>query len=99
MERFEIAPGDAPGRPYVNGSNLEVQADAEGELDELSDRFHARLRFNDAEVSDLRVYNRYLPRTRVQFEGGAGRLSGDLYFDAQATSAAARSRWSAAACV
>ena len=82
MERFEIAPGDAPGRPYVNGSNLEVQADAEGELDELSDRFHARLRFNDAEVSDLRVYNRYLPRTRVQFEGGAGRLSGDLYFDA-----------------
>lgn len=82
MDRFEIAPEDAPGRPYVNGSNLEVQADAEGELDELSDRFHARLRFTDAEVPDLRAYNRYLPRTRVQFEGGSGRLSGDLYFDA-----------------
>jgi hypothetical protein len=82
MERFEIAPEDAPGRPYVNGRDLEVQADAEGELDELSDRFHARLRFTDAEVPDLRAYNRYLPRTRVQFEGGSGRLSGDIYFDA-----------------
>jgi len=51
------------------------------------------------EVSDLRVYNRYLPRTRVQFEGGAGRLSGDLYFDAAGDVGRARSRWSAAACV
>jgi len=82
MERFQVAPADAPGRPYVNGRNLTVQADAEGEIDELRDRFHARLQFTDAEIPDLRVYNRYLPRTRVQFEGGAGRLSGDLYFDA-----------------
>lgn len=82
MERFQVAPADTPGRPYVNGRKLTVQADAEGELDELRDRFHARLQFTDAEVPDLRAYNRYLPRTRVQFEGGAGRLSGDLYFDA-----------------
>ena len=41
----------------------------------------ARLRFDDASVPDLRAYNRYLPKTHLRFEGGSGRLSGDLSVD------------------
>ncbi|AWV07122.1 hypothetical protein C9I47_1421 [Lysobacter maris] len=41
----------------------------------------ARLRFEDASVPDLRAYNRYLPRSQLRFEGGSGRLSGDLSVD------------------
>lgn len=81
MDRFEVAPADAPGQPYVSGRSLAVQASTEGELGDLRDRFDAHLEFSDAEIPDFRTYNRYLPRTRVQIEGGTGRLSGDLYFD------------------
>ncbi|WP_237052596.1 hypothetical protein [Marilutibacter chinensis] len=41
----------------------------------------ARLRFDDASVPDLRAYNRYLPRSHLRFDGGSGRLSGDLTVD------------------
>jgi hypothetical protein len=82
MDHFLIASADTPGRPYVRGRNLKVQADAEGEFDQLRDSFTAHLGFNDAEVPDLRVYNHYLPNSRLEIQGGSGRLSGDLNFDA-----------------
>jgi hypothetical protein len=86
MEQFSVAPADAADQPYVHGTDLRIDAvsDAgERHLDELDDRIRARLRFSDAHVPDLRVYNRYLPRTSLQLEGGEGRLSGDLHFDRQ----------------
>ena len=83
MERFRIAPASAPGQPYVHGRDLRVDAVTSGATDELRDRIQARLWFNDARVPDIRVYNRYLPKTSLQLTGGEGRLSGDLHFDRQ----------------
>lgn len=80
MEEFEIAPADAPGEPYVRGQGLTIEAHAQGPAGALRERISARLRFSDARVPDLRVYNRYLPPTAIQFARGAGTLSGDLHF-------------------
>jgi hypothetical protein len=81
MRTFRVEPADASSAPYVEGRNLELEATAEGTLAELGDRFKARVRFADARVPDLRVYNRYLPQSHVSITGGSGRLSGDLAFD------------------
>jgi hypothetical protein len=81
MDSFTIAPAEAPRQPYVQGRQLTVEASAEGAIGELRDRYEARISFADAEVPDLRVYNRYLPNTRVRLDGGSGRVSGDLRID------------------
>lgn len=81
MERFDIAAGDAPGQPYVEGRNLRLQLSAAPELAQLRDSLKARLTFSNARVPDLRVYNRYLPREHLRFTGGSGLLSGDLSLD------------------
>jgi len=81
MESFQVEAADGESGPYVEGRDLRVEARAEGELAELRDRFQARVRFADARVPDLRVYNRYLPPSRVTIAGGSGTLSGDLFFD------------------
>jgi len=81
MESFEVEPADGQSAAYVEGRDLRVEASAEGALGELRDRFKASIRFADARVPDLRVYNRYLPPSRVSIAGGSGLLSGDLAFD------------------
>ena len=81
MESFEVEPADGQSPAYVEGRDLRVEARAEGTLAELRDRFKASIRFADARVPDLRVYNRYLPPSRVSIAGGSGLLSGDLAFD------------------
>jgi hypothetical protein len=81
MQEFEVAPADSPDRPFVHGTDLRIDAVTHGDRQALDDRVHARLRFQDAQVPDLRAYNRYLPNSRLRFAGGAGRLSGDLEFD------------------
>ena len=83
MDSFRIAPAAAAGQPYVHGQDLRIDAIARGAKDDLRDRVQARLWFSDARVPDIRVYNRYLPKTSLQFTGGEGRLSGDLHFDRQ----------------
>jgi hypothetical protein len=81
MKTFRVEPADVSSAPYVEGRNLELEARAEGTLAELRDRFKARLRFTDARVPDLRVYNRYLPQSRLSITGGSGLVSGDMAFD------------------
>ncbi len=81
MQRFVIAADDARGRPFVDGRDLRLdlrtRADARG-VAGLRDTTTAHLVFHDARVPDLRAYNRYLPQAQMRFEGGSGRLSGDL---------------------
>ena len=81
MEGFRISPADSPDEPYVHGRGLHIDAIASGDRATLDDRVRARLRFEDAEVPDLRAYNRYLPNSNLRFLGGVGRVSGDLHFD------------------
>lgn len=82
VDRFEIAPADRPQARFVRGRNLRLDLQARGEMAALHDTLQARLRFDDAEVPDLRAYNAYLPPGSLAFLGGSGRLSGDLYLDA-----------------
>jgi hypothetical protein len=81
MQRFSVAPADAPARPYVHGRDLRIEAVSRGTRDDLREHVQARLWFSDAELPDIRVYNRYLPKTSLRFTGGSGRVSGDLRFD------------------
>lgn len=92
MEHFQIAAGDTPDRPYVEGRDLRLELQtqsgvergtlrAPGAMKQVGQQLQARLRFQDAEVPDLRAYNRYLPKEHIRFDGGSGRLSGDLQLD------------------
>jgi hypothetical protein len=81
MQRFSVAPANAPDQPYVHGRDLRIDAVSRGRRDDLREHVHARLWFTDAELPDIRVYNRYLPTSSLRFSGGAGRVSGDLRFD------------------
>lgn len=81
MQRFRISAADAPGRPYVQGNDLRLALNAGG-VATLRDTLRARLRFDNAQVPDLRVYNRYLPNEQLRIDGGSGTLGGDLQLDA-----------------
>lgn len=89
MNEFRIAAADTPAQPLVLGRDLRIEASADtgrrvlADPARLREQVDARLQFEDAEVPDLRVYNRYLPGTSLRFEGGSGTLSGDLRFDGE----------------
>jgi hypothetical protein len=81
MQHFSVAPAEAPDQPYVHGRDLRIEAFARGRRDDLRENVHARLWFADAQLPDIRMYNRYLPKTSLRFTGGSGRVSGHLRFD------------------
>ncbi len=88
MERFDVASMKAPAQPYVQGRQLRLTLDADG-LDtgataaaQLRRTLKGRLVFNRAHVPDLRVYNAFLPRQQMRFDGGSGFISADLAVDA-----------------
>lgn len=81
MERFDVAAAKAPAAPYVRGRNLRLSVNADDGT-RLRDTLKARVVFDDASVPDLRVYNPFLPRRHMRFDGGAGFLGGDLSLDA-----------------
>lgn len=81
MEDFNIAATRAPNQPYVRGRNLRLTLDAVGQVGTLRDAVRGRVVFDNASVPDLRVYNAFLPRQQMRFNGGSGVLSGDLSLD------------------
>lgn len=92
MERFDIAADDAPTKPFVQGQGLRMKLETlsgverqalrqPGAMKHVGQAMRARLTFADAQVPDLRAYNRYLPNEHLRFDGGAGTLSGDLTLD------------------
>ncbi len=81
MERFELAPEAEPGRVDLQGRDLRLDLHSTGRLAEFHEHLDARLRFEDAEVPDLRTYNRYLPGDSARLLGGRGTASGDLRLD------------------
>ena len=81
MQRFRVAPGSAPSKPYVEGNDLRVDLVSDARLDRMRETSQARIRFNGARVPDLTVFNPYLPNDKLRFGGGSGTLTGDLRVD------------------
>jgi len=92
MEQFDIAADDAPAKPFVQGKNLRMTLETltgveraalrqPGAMKHVGQAMRAHLTFANANVPDLRAYNRYLPNEHLRFDGGAGTLSGDLTLD------------------
>jgi hypothetical protein len=79
--RFTVTPADAPQQAYLRGTALQVTTQSSADLARQRDTLDARLRFADAEVPDLRVYNHYLPGRSLQMLGGSGRAGADLHID------------------
>lgn len=82
MERYAIAAAKSPSTPYAKGENLQLDVVVHG-MPEPGDALagtRAHLRFTDAQVPDLRVYNRFLS-SQARIEGGSGLASADLRLD------------------
>ncbi len=91
IERFDVAAADAPDRPLVQGRDLRIDLTASDGLDGVR-AAQAQLRFEQAEVPDLRAFNVYLPDADLRLLGGRSRLSGDLALDAAGEIATGRVR-------
>ena len=81
LDRFTLAPESAPDRIDLRGRDLRLDLSSTGTLAEFHERLDARLRFDDAQVPDLRTYNRYLPGDSARLVGGSGHASGDIRLD------------------
>lgn len=79
-DRFALAP-DVSSTPYLRGRGLRLDMHSSRDLARFRDAFAARLRFDDADVPDLRVYNPYLPGKSLNFLSGVGRMSTDVRMD------------------
>lgn len=81
MQRFGVAPGSTPSKPYVEGNDLRLDLVSDARLDRMRETSQARIRFNRARIPDLVRFNPYLPNDKLRFDGGSGTLTGDLRVD------------------
>jgi len=96
-DRFTLAPRNAPGQAYLRGRALQVTLQSSADLASLGHNFIARLHFADADVPDLRAYNRYLPGKSLYFLQGNGRMSTEFTLDGNGDVSAGRMQMSSAA--
>lgn len=82
MAHYSIAAASTPATPYAKGDNLQLDVTVQGvpSRGEGLASTSAHLRFADAQVPDLRVYNRFLS-SQARIEGGSGLASADLRLD------------------
>lgn len=81
LERFTLGPEASPGVIDLRGRDLSLDLASTGPLAEFHRNLDAHLRFDDAEVPDLRTFNRYLPGQSARLNGGSGQASGDIRLD------------------
>ncbi|MEO6075256.1 MAG: hypothetical protein ABIP56_00485, partial [Dokdonella sp.] len=79
---FDIAASAAPDKSLVQGRDLKLDLTASTDLAEFGNTSKAHLRFKNAEMPDIRAFNRYLPSRSVVLSGGSNRLDGDVYLNA-----------------
>lgn len=82
LDRYDVAALDAPAKPLMHGRDLRIELAAAGRLDDFRDSAHARLKFDNAEVPDLRAINGWLPGQALSLSGGRARIGADLALDA-----------------
>jgi hypothetical protein len=90
VERFTLAPEGSSMPPYLRGRALKVDMQSSADLAHLRDALVAHLQFANADVPDLRTYNRYLPGKSLYFLAGSGHMSSDLTIDGQGDVSAGR---------
>lgn len=81
VDRFTLAPQAVNAAPYLRGRALTVAMQSSADLAQLRDTLIAHVHFANADVPDLRAYNRYLPGKSLYFLGGSGRMNTDLTVD------------------
>ena len=81
IPQFQAAPTDAPKALLFDGQAMALSLRGDARLQQLREGMRAQLRFKDARVPDLTVYNRYLGNDNVRLLGGTGLLSGDVLLD------------------
>ncbi|HEV2679765.1 MAG TPA: hypothetical protein VGV14_04635 [Rhodanobacter sp.] len=96
-DRFTLAPRNAPGQVYLRGRALQVTLQSSADLASLGHDFIARLHFSDADVPDLRAYNRYLPGKSLYFLQGNGQMSTEFTLDGKGDVSAGRMRMNSTA--
>ena len=82
LDKFDIAASAAPTDSLVRGTNLQLDLLASSDLAEFGKTTDAHLRFKQAEMPDIRAFNRYLPSRSVVLLGGSTRLDGDVDLNA-----------------
>jgi hypothetical protein len=90
MDRFTLAPHGAPAKAYLRGRALQVNLQSSDDLAQFRQAFTARLHFDDADIPDLRAYNRYLPGKSLYFLHGSGHMSTDFTVDGNGDVSAGR---------
>jgi hypothetical protein len=90
VDRFTLAPEGSSMPPYLRGRALKVDMQSSADLARLRDTLVAHLQFANADVPDLRTYNRYLPGKSLYFLAGSGHMSSDLHIDGQGDVSAGR---------
>lgn len=82
LDTFDVAAAAAPDASLVRGKDLRIAMNASSDLARLRETTQARLQFKQAEMPDVRAFNRYLPTDSVVLLGGSNRLDGDVRIDA-----------------
>jgi len=82
LTEYSAAALDDLKRPYIRGNDLQLHTESDPDLAKARQSLQAHARFKDAQVPDLRAYNRFLPNDHLRFEGGSGSLTGQLALDA-----------------
>jgi len=82
LSQYSVAALDDLKRPYIRGNDLRLYTRTDPDLAKARMSLQAQAEFTDAQVPDLRAYNRFLPNDHLRFDGGAGTLSGQLALDA-----------------
>lgn len=82
VDQFSASANDAPDKSLLRGNKLRLELTSKGDLDNFRDSLNASLRFENAQLPDLRVINTYLPGNSLNITSGVANLDGDLALDA-----------------
>jgi hypothetical protein len=81
MQQFTLAPIAAPESIDLRGRDLRLDLQSTGPLARFHENLDAHLHFDDAQVPDLRSYNRYMPAQSARLLGGSASASADIHLD------------------
>jgi hypothetical protein len=83
VAEFSAAASDAPKKSQLNGRNMQLELSSQGDLKSFRDSLHAALRFQKAQIPDLRAINTYLPGSSFAVHSGGATVDGDLALDSK----------------
>ncbi|MDC8012634.1 hypothetical protein [Tahibacter soli] len=83
VDEYRITSDDDAKAVFGLGKNLALSLSSTGKLAQFRDKLTAQLKFGDARIPDIGVYNAYLPQHAVKLLRGTGTLGGDVSLDAE----------------